>query len=192
MISESPQKIILEGPRIILRPPVPSDTAIMNAHVQVREISRYTFISRLSTLESTREFIRNTRKWWRSGRQQHFGIIWKESKDLIGMIGLSGIDHKNCNAELGYWLAKEYWGRGITPEAIRLILDYSFRTLKLVRVYAHVMHPNEASIRVLEKIGFKREGYLRKAVFQHNRWLNEILFAILKEEYQAKRFIKRF
>ncbi len=180
-------KIKLEGPRIILRPPVLSDTDIINAHVQVPDICRYTFISRLSTIESTREYIRNTRKWWRSGRNQHFAIVWKNPQCVIGMIGLSAIDHKNRNAELGYWLAKKYWGQGLTPEAIRLILDYSFKDLKLRRIYAHVMHPNKPSIRVMEKIGFQREGYLRKAVFQNGRWLDEILFAILKEDYLSHR-----
>lgn len=80
--------------------------------------------------------------------------------NLIGTIGLFNIE-PNHQAEIGYWLAEEYWGRGIATSATRAVTLHAFVEMNLAKVYAKVFCTNPASARVLEKAGFAREGTLR-------------------------------
>ena len=93
----------------------------------------------------------------------HFAIC--DSQGPIGSIGLTtpGGDRSH-SAEIGYWLGKPFWGRGIMTGALQAATAYAFETLGLARIEARVQPSNGASIRVLEKLGYQREGLLRQAV----------------------------
>ena len=80
--------------------------------------------------------------------------------ELIGSVGIHGIDTISRNAELGYLLFRKYWGKGYATEAVWLGIDYAFRTLNLRKLIARVMEPNRASSSVLEKNGFVLAGRL--------------------------------
>lgn len=84
------------------------------------------------------------------------------------------------SAEIGYWLGRNYWGRGIATEVVRTITEYAFDTFDLNRVYAMVFEGNEASARVLEKAGYEFEGRLRKAVYKNGRVLDQFAYAIVR------------
>ena len=115
-----------------------------------------------------------------------YTIADKETDDAAGMIGLFRIERQHKRAEIGYWLDKPYWGRGIVTEAVMKLLDVGFRNLKLHRVYAPVFHPNKASMKVLTKCGFTHEGFFRHSYFRRGRWMDEHWFSILKEEFTGK------
>ena len=83
---------------------------------------------------------------------------------------------------LGYYLGQEHNGRGYTTEAIRLVLDYAFRDLKLHRIEAGVMPHNAGSIRVLEKVGFEREGLSKKNVRINGEWEDHLHLAIINPD----------
>lgn len=89
------------------------------------------------------------------------------------------------SAELGYWLAPAYWGRGIMTEAVRRICAYTFAETDIVRIYAEVFSPNTASQRVLEKCGFGKEGVKRRSVFKNGEFFDSVVYALLKPEEQA-------
>ncbi len=114
-------------------------------------------------------------------------IIEKESNELVGLIGLYGIRWVSRSAEIECWIGKEYWGKGYATEAVRLMLKYAFEYLNLNKVWAGVIEGNKASIRVLEKNGFKLVGRMRK-----HEWVpgagyqDSLVFEILREEYESK------
>jgi RimJ/RimL family protein N-acetyltransferase len=81
------------------------------------------------------------------------------------------------SAEIGYWLAEELWGRGIATDAVRAATAYAFRSLGVLRVQAAVFAWNEASMRVLEKCGYVREGVLEKSVFKDGELIDSVLYA---------------
>ena len=89
------------------------------------------------------------------------------------------------SAELGYWLAPAYWGKGIMTEAVRRICVYTFAETDIVRIYAEVFSPNRASQRVLEKCGFCKEGVKRRSVFKNGEFFDSVMYALLKPEEQA-------
>jgi RimJ/RimL family protein N-acetyltransferase len=97
---------------------------------------------------------------WESGDCSAFAICQRQTDQLIGGIGLE-IEKSNHNAELGYWLGREFWNQGYCTEAARVILDHGFDQLGLHRIHCHYLTRNPASGRVMEKIGMKREGLLR-------------------------------
>jgi RimJ/RimL family protein N-acetyltransferase len=76
------------------------------------------------------------------------------------------------NIEIGYYVAEEYWGKGIGTEAVRLIVDHLFDTTDCVRIYAEVFAHNLASMAVLRKNGFKLEAIHHKAIFKNNELLD--------------------
>jgi len=148
-----------------------------------REISRFTFIPRPYTLENAEQFIKLTQKHWRSKRAYRFGIEDPKTGRIIGMIGLEVINYRHKNVEIGYWLGKPYWGRGLMTEAVRLVLRVCFRELKLKRVCAHVFPQNTSSMRLLDRCGFTPEGRLRKVMLRRKRWQDAFVYSMLREEY---------
>lgn len=102
--------------------------------------------------------------------------------EAIGGIGLDfGDDVHRFTAELGYWLGEPFWGRGIMTDAVRLFTAWAFENLEVYRIFAAVFDGNAASIRVLEKAGFEREGRLRAGVFKNGKILNQLLYAKVKD-----------
>lgn len=100
----------------------------------------------------------------------------------VGTIGYTiGENISSHNAEIGYYISEEYWGKGIASQALKRVCDEIFATTDIVRITAEVFEGNNGSCRVLEKAGFTREAVLRKAVCKYNRFLNLNLFALLKE-----------
>jgi RimJ/RimL family protein N-acetyltransferase len=99
---------------------------------------------------------------------------------LIGGCGFDGFQlGKSHLAEVGYWLAKPFWGRGIMPAVVRRVCRYAFEEFGLVKITAHVFPHNPASARVLEKCGFQEEGFLRKHYLKDGKYLDGRLFALL-------------
>jgi RimJ/RimL family protein N-acetyltransferase len=100
---------------------------------------------------------------------------------VIGGIGLERRDdvyHKT--ALIGYWLSEELWGKGIITEAVKLVTQYAFTHLGVIRLQAGVLSKNPASMRVLEKAGYAKEGVLRKAAIKGGEVMDEHVYAILK------------
>ncbi len=107
-----------------------------------------------------------------------FGIFY-EGK-YCGNIGIHpGSDVYSRSAELGYFIGEKYWGKGITTRAVKLIIDFTFEQLDIVKIYAGIFEYNPASMKVLEKNGFKLEGILRKSVFKNNQFYDEYRYGLV-------------
>jgi RimJ/RimL family protein N-acetyltransferase len=101
--------------------------------------------------------------------------------EAIGGIGLIfNTDVYVLSAEIGYWIGEEFWGKGITTEAIRQMVEYSFYYFDIVRIYAEVFENNKASMRTLEKNGFYLEGVRRKSVFKNNAIMDDYIWVKLR------------
>lgn len=101
--------------------------------------------------------------------------------EAIGAIGIMlNRDVHRLTAEMGYWLAEPYWGRGIMTETVARFTDFCFERFGLVRIYAEPYATNSASCRVLEKAGFLLEGRLRSNVLKDGQILDEFVYARLR------------
>jgi RimJ/RimL family protein N-acetyltransferase len=100
----------------------------------------------------------------------------------VGAIGVHpGEDVHALNAEIGYWLGPEYWNRGIMTEAVEAVTRYAFEQLGMVRVHAEVFEWNAASMRVLEKAGFTREGVLRQSAIKDRKIIDQMMYAKVRD-----------
>ena len=112
------------------------------------------------------------------GHPIHFAVRNPQDK-LVGGMSFEGLacGHR---AEIGYWLAKPYWGRGIMTDVVGKACEFAFRQWTLVRITAHVFAFNTASARVLEKNGFQREGLLRKHFQKDDAFIDSYLYALVR------------
>lgn len=99
----------------------------------------------------------------------------------VGSIGLHlQTDILKKNAEIGYWIGEAYWGKGIITKAVPQMVDYGFKHLDIVRIFARIFGTNKASQKVMEKCGFILEGKYEKTIFKNNQFLDELIYAIRK------------
>ncbi|MBC8319181.1 MAG: GNAT family N-acetyltransferase [Bacteroidetes bacterium] len=113
-----------------------------------------------------------------------FAIEYKGN--YIGNIGLVlGTDVYNRSAEIGYFLGEQFWNKGIMTMAVNLITNYGFEILNLVRIHTGIFDYNLASVRVLEKCGFQKEGVFKRAVFKNGKFNDEIRFAKLRTDQSS-------
>ena len=98
----------------------------------------------------------------------------------VGGIGvILGEDIGRCSAEVGYWIGKLYWGKGIVSEALPCFTSYIFVRFGLIRIFAVPFTHNQASIRVLEKAGYQWEGIMRKSAIKNGEVLDQALYAFV-------------
>ncbi len=129
------------------------------------------------TEDSGKAFIENASK---NSPVNIFAIdIGGEAAGGIGIHPQEDI-HRN-NAELGYWLAEPFWGRGVMTNAVIEIVGYAFKTFEIDRVFARPFGTNIASQNVLRKAGFILEGTFAKTLFKNGEYLDELVFAIRRE-----------
>lgn len=111
-----------------------------------------------------------------------FAIELQEGGAFIGSVGLR-VEMDHYRAELGYWIAVPYWGRGYATEAGRELVRYGFEELGLKRIFATHFGHNTASGRVLEKIGLKHEGCQRQHFLKWGEFSDSELYGILRDEF---------
>ena len=173
----------LIGQKINLRKVVPSDAESIYQNAKDKDICLAVPLPMPYTLKSAQDYIKICQKKWKNKEEAQFGIEDKDTGKIIGMIGLMNLDFKSKKAEVGYWLGKKYWGKGIAKEALILILKFAFSNLKLNRIYAKVKSKNISSSKLLEKCNFKLEGRLRKDGKFKGKWDDLLIFGILKDEF---------
>jgi len=110
-----------------------------------------------------------------------FAIIISENK-LIGDIGVN-LSADKMQAEVGCTLDKAFQGKGYATEALGAMIDYLFLTLKKHRITASIDPRNTASIRMVERLGFKKEAHFRESLFIRGEWVDDVIYAILEKEW---------
>jgi RimJ/RimL family protein N-acetyltransferase len=177
----------LETERLLLRPLRAEDAPAIAHLAGRREIADTTIsIPHPYSAEQARQWIAAQGEVFAKGKFYVFGMELKCGGSLCGTVGLRELDREHSQAELGFWVALEYWGQGYATEAARAVVSFGFRQLGLNRVYAHHMVRNPASGRVLEKIGMRREGLLRQRVRKWGVFEDVVLLAALRGEWMPR------
>ena len=135
------------------------------------------------TREMTRDYIRYSEKAARE-QTQFDGLIERDGH-IIGSIGFPIIDWRNRIAHIGYWLDLAHTGHGIMTAAVRALTRYGFEALELNRIEIRCDVENERSAAVAQRLGYKLEGRLRQAMFKRDRYVDDFVFSMLREEWEA-------
>jgi ribosomal-protein-alanine N-acetyltransferase len=137
-----------------------------------------------ATEEGVRKYIdlQNSYQPFEEDRVFELAIERKEDGRVIGLVGLIRQDDRQ--GEMGWALGVEYRGQGYATEAARALMDYGFNVLGLHRIHADTSTDNLASCRIMERLGMRREGLLRGAVFEEGKWVDRYLYGMLADEWR--------
>jgi ribosomal-protein-alanine N-acetyltransferase len=174
----------LQTGRLTLRPYTMADIPAFLPLIGAREVAATTLrIPHPYSENQARDFVALAEKDNATGACLRLCIVVRDSGLICGGIGLM-IEPDHRRAELGYWLGAPHWGKGYATEAAREIVRYGFETLDLHRIHACYFAGNEASRRVLEKIGMRYEGCLRAHTLKWGQFLDHVLYGMLAEDWK--------
>lgn len=152
----------LNTERLLLRKMNVSDSPNLYKIWSDPDVTKFMNITSFTHEEQAIEMIEILDKLAQDQKAIRLTIIERQSNEIIGSCGFNSIDFENEKAEIGYDIAKAFWGKGYAPESIKALLDYAFQILKLNRIEAKVEPENANSIKVLQKLNFTFEGTLRQ------------------------------
>lgn len=174
----------LHTERLTLRCAKMGDTADLYDICRDPAVARYVLWDAHTSPSITRNYIRFLQRQYRQGEPPTFVIVFEPEKKVVGTISFIWIQQENRSAEVGYSLHHHYWNRGIATEALKAILKYGFQELELNRIEAQHDVANPASGRVMEKAGMQREGILRERIYNKGKYVDVMLYSILRRDYR--------
>ena len=169
----------MESERIVLSPVSLDDAEDMYEYTSDEETTRFLY-DKHKVLNQTKNFIAN---YFLEEPIGKYAIVLKDSNKMIGAIEFRVHEANKCG-ELGYTLNRNFWGKGFMTEAGKSILGLAFNVLDLERVFAECDVINDASGKVLGRLGMKCEGIHRKSHKTKGTLLDSAYYSILKEEYK--------
>jgi len=110
-------------------------------------------------------------------------LLKNENNEIIGDIGLHFLDSGGYQVEMGCTIDRSHQNKGYATEALRAIIHYLFNQLNKHRIICSIDPRNENSIKLVERLGFRKEGHFIKSLFINNEWVDDLIYAILKEEW---------
>ncbi|MCC2630198.1 MAG: GCN5-related N-acetyltransferase [Candidatus Paceibacter sp.] len=182
---QAPRIVFRMGKRIYLRPVLKEDLPFITAGINDPEITKYLMVAYpMPLLMEEKWYERMTEDREKQGENIIFAIVFEKTDEIIGVMGLHKIDHKNGLATTGTMIfRKDCWSQGYGTEAKMLVLEYAFNTLNLRKICSHVYDFNPRSMRALEKCGYKREGIRKQHYFRNGRFADDHMFAVFKEDF---------
>jgi ribosomal-protein-alanine N-acetyltransferase len=165
--------------RLVLREIVPDDAADLFAFRSDPIEQRYNDPP-LRTLDEAHDLIRRLDRERSEYGAVHWGVTLVGDDRVVGLLGYNEIVVEHRRASLGYDLARRLWGQGLATEALTAVLDHGFDALGLNRVEAHTDAANASSIRLLQRLGFWREGTFHDRFFEDDGYHDIALFVLLR------------
>ncbi len=133
----------------------------------------------MQSVNEAPEFIQKLEGWEKANEAINWGISLKPHKNLIGSICLWNISKENYRAEIGYMLRSEFHGNKIMQEAIEAVIHYGFKNMKLHSIEAKVDPANVASIKLLKRNNFIKEGYLKENGFFNGKFFDTVIYTFI-------------
>lgn len=136
----------------------------------------------MTELAQAESYTRENLRWMEDGHCLYWGVEEKASGRMIGTCTLFRLDSSNRRGEIGYLLNRAFWHRGLMSEVLQSVIDYAFTEMKLHRLEADTDPQNEASIRLLERFGFQREGLFRDRWLVNGTWCDSLMLGLVCDQ----------
>jgi len=176
----------LETERLTIRALHDADVPALFEVFRDPESTRYWSHPAMTDLTQADGLLRDIEKNVATGTFAQWGIARRADDLVIGTCTLHRILRDHRRAELGYILRRDHWGRGLAAEALTRLVDHAFRTLGLHRLEADIDPRNSASIKLVERLGFKQEGLLRERYFVAGDIQDSVIYGLLAPEWSAR------
>ena len=173
--------MIIKTKKFTLRPYRKGDEESLRKNINDRNVTKY-MSSRLPfpyKKKDAKWWIKNCLKQTRKKKPLAVNFAIDIGGEVAGNIGIA-YESERHRAEIGYWIGKKYWNKGIMTEALGLTTNFGFKKLGLKRVYATVFPENKASAHILEKNNYKFEGLMKKHHAKNGRLIDALLYAKTK------------
>ena len=173
----------LETKRLLLRPVKPEDKSDVFEYRSDAEANKYQgWIPK--TIEDVEIFISKIAKKFNEPKSWfQFVIIEKDSQRILGDIGVHFFDNENKQVEIGCTLNKIFQNKGFATEAVKEVIDYLFKELNKHRIIASIDPNNKSSIRLVERIGFRKEAHFIESLFINGEWCDDLIFALIEKDW---------
>jgi RimJ/RimL family protein N-acetyltransferase len=172
---------------LMLRWLTATDLHALRAIFSDADVVRFMSVPRLTSDEATLAFLTEIHNGFRAGTLYQWGL--QLGQDIIGSCTLANINREHRRAELGFALARAFWRRGLIRQVLPSVIQFAFERLDLRRIEAETDPRNAAAMRVLESLGFHREGFLRERYFQFDEIQDAIVFGLLRRDWSWPGFI---
>lgn len=139
------------------------------------------WVKHTNSVKDTREYIKKCLIHQKKKDGLNFIILYKNK--IAGNIGIVEISKFRNQGEIGYWLAEEYNRKGLMTRSCKALIDYSFDELKLNRVIIKCETRNKASQRIPERLGFYKQGVLKRDGFYNDKYVDHVQFSMYKREW---------
>jgi len=171
--------------RIILRPFIMNDLDEFYKYRSNKAIARFQLWEPFSRQEAV-AFLNEYKSldYISPGKWNGLALELKENGELIGDCAFKILDNEFTQAEIGFNLAPQHQKRGLASEAVKRLVDYLFKELKLHRISAITDAGNSTAAALLERIGMRKEGHFIQNIWVKGKWGDEFLFAVLKDEWK--------
>lgn len=174
----------LTTPRLTLRFVAPDDAEALFRLFSDPEALRYWSSAPWLHVAQAADHVEQTLTAYRDGAALRLAMVLPDG-ELIGTVALYDFDRRNHRCQLGYMLARPYWGRRYMQEALPALIAHGFSALELHRIEADIHPGNIASGRILEGLHFQREGHLRERWFVGGEISDSIIYGLLRKDWEA-------
>lgn len=175
---------VLEARRLILRPRLADDTEALFGIFSDVQVMRFWNSPPVTERASAARFFSDIDNRYAHDEPHQWVLIRRTDRALLGTCTLMHVNLKHRRAELAYALAVEHWGNGYMHEGLRSLLQFAFQKMGLIRLEADVDPRNLASIRTLERLGFRREGHLRERWIVNGELQDALCYGLLAREWE--------
>lgn len=175
----------IHTPRCLLRPVYLEDAPAILQLYSNPEVLRFTeHHTPLTRIDDAIHSIHFYRRGYVEGWMYHWGIVLKDTKQLIGTTGLHHVnrDHNFCS--IGYEIDSPYWNRGLSTEVVKALTQYGFEHFQLNRIEAELIPQNIASARVVQKNGYRYEATRRQRLRKRHTFHDIDVYSILRQEWE--------
>jgi [ribosomal protein S5]-alanine N-acetyltransferase len=187
MFSEPTWRIFprLETERLVLREIVPADAEDLFRIFSDEETMRYWSCRPYTYVDQARRLIDGMAEAVRGGSSIHWAITLRGGERLVGKCGYNEWRKAHRRGDISYIVAREHQGNGIVSEALGAMLDYGFDHMNLHSVEAGVTPGNDASTRMLQKLGFRLEGHLRESFLTDGGFVDSLIYSLLRRGWES-------
>jgi [ribosomal protein S5]-alanine N-acetyltransferase len=172
----------LRGDDLQLRWLTADDVPALRAIFSDADVVRFMSVEQRTSEAATLALLDEIHDGFRGGTLYEWGVQLEQG--VVGTCALANIDRKHRRAEVGFALARAFWGRGLIVRALPAVIQFAFERLDLHRIEADTDPRNVASMRVLERLGFQREGLLRERYFQFGEAQDAVFFGLLRRDWK--------
>lgn len=177
----------LETERFILRKLSFDDADDLFDYFSNDEVTKYYDLDSFVEVRQARDLIQSWNSRYLENKGYRWAITVKPDNRVIGTCGYHNWAKEHFKAEIGYELHPTYWRQGVMREVLQEIMRFGFEDLGLNRIEAFIDPDNINSRYLLEKTGFSEEGYLKQCFYEKGQFVDAVLFALLKEQYDLNR-----